>query len=392
MDVLDALDIQVIDCDTHVIEAYDLWTSRISTAKYGDRVPHVVRDENGVDLWISGGTVLNKAAWPAAAGWKDAPPNNPPRLEEVDPRVWNPTERIKLMDDYGIHAEVLYPNVSGFGAGRFADMGDLELSYLLLRAYNDYLTDYASVAPGRYIPITAVPFWDIDLSIKEMERCQADGHRGIIFSQAPETFGQPILSDPYWDRLWNAAQEMGLAVNFHIGSGDTSGTSLLHPSAGPAANYAAMPVTFFTSNCTTIVTLIAGGICHRFPDLNFVSVESGIGWIPFALQALEWMWRECDVRTEHPEYDLLPTEYFKRQIFGCFWFEHSVGLEATIDLLGAESILYETDFPHSCSMSPGPTSGAVAPRTFINERLGGLPEHVLRSILHDNAARIYHLN
>jgi predicted TIM-barrel fold metal-dependent hydrolase len=392
MDLVDELDIKVIDCDTHVVEAYDLWTSRVSTEKYGDRVPHVVRDDAGVDLWVTDGNVLNRAAWAAAAGWKDAPPNNPERLDEVDPRVWNPADRIKLMDDYGIYAQVLYPNVSGFGAGRFADMDDPEFSYLLIKAYNDYLTDYASVAPGRYIPIAAVPFWDLDKSIEEMERCRSLGHRGIIFSQAPQSFGQPSLSDPYWDRLWAAAQDMDLVVNFHIGSGDTSGVELLHPSAGPAANYAAMPVTFFTSNCTTIAALTASGICHRFPRLNFVSVESGIGWIPFALQALDWMWAECAVRVEHPEYDLLPSEYFKRQIYGCFWFEHSTSLRASIELLGADSILYETDFPHSCSMAPGPASCAQSPRTFITEKLGELSHDVLRKLLHDNAARIYHLD
>ena len=74
-------------------------------------------------------------------------------------------------------------------------------------------------------------------------------------------------------------------------------------------------------NAKTIAQLITGGICHRFPDLDFVSVESGIGWIPFALAALDWQWQNCGVPAEHPEYDLLPSEYFRRQIYGCFWFE-----------------------------------------------------------------------
>ena len=77
-----------------------------------------------------------------------------------------------------------------------------------------------------------------------------------------------------------------------------------------------------SATCTVIANLITGGVCHRFPDLKFVSVESGVGWIPFALEHLDWQWKNCGVPQEHPEYDLLPSEYFKRQIYGCFWFEN----------------------------------------------------------------------
>jgi predicted TIM-barrel fold metal-dependent hydrolase len=296
------------------------------------------------------------------------------------------------MDKYGIHAQVLYPNVGGFGAGKYTDFGDMELALLLLQAYNDWLAEWHALAPGRYIPVMAVPFWDIDLSIKEMERCVALGHKGMVFSQAPEAFGSPVLTDPHWDKLWAAAQEMKLSVNFHIASGDSTLPQMLHPSAGAHANFAVFPVTFFLGNARTIASLVGSGICHRFPDLKFVMVESGVGWIPFCLQALDWMWKECGVAKEHPEYDLLPTDYFRRQMFSCFWFEHGPTLEAAIDYLGADSVLYETDFPHPTSMSPGPVSTALAPRDFINTNLAGLPHDTLRKILQDNAVKLYNLD
>jgi predicted TIM-barrel fold metal-dependent hydrolase len=390
MTLLEELDLKVIDCDTHVVEHYDLWTSRVSTKKYGDKVPSVIR-ENEVDWWVSGGKVLGPAAGLAIAGWREHPPQFPGRLEDVDPRIWQPEGRLEIMDDYGIHAEVLYPNVAGFGAGRYMEFGDMDLALLLLQAYNDWLADWGRVAPGRYVPVMAVPFWDLDASIKEMERCVELGHKGMVFSQAPETFGSPMLADPYWDKLWAAAQEMDLSVNFHIGSGGVGDMQLLHESAGMHVSYASFPVTIFLTNCRTIAVLIGSGICHRFPDLKFVSVESGVGWIPFALQGLDWMWQECGVTKEHPEYDLLPSEYFRRQIFGCFWFEHGETLEAAINYLGADNVLYETDFPHPTSMSPGPSSGALVPRDFINTKLDHLSPDVLRKILHDNAAKLYHL-
>ncbi|MCU1454702.1 MAG: hypothetical protein JWN46_2848 [Acidimicrobiales bacterium] len=391
MDLIEELDIKVVDCDTHVVEHYDLWTSRVPS-KYGDKVPHVEEDANGVEWWMSGGKVLSPAAGLAIAGWNEPPPKFPAKLTQVDPRIWQPEGRLEIMDAYGIHAEVLYPNVGGFGAGRYTDFGDMELALLLLQAYNDWLADFRKVAPDRYVPVMAVPFWDIDLSIREMERCAELGHKGIVFSQAPEDFGSPMLSDPHWDKLWDAAQSMKLSVNFHIGSGDATMPQMLHPTAGVHANYASFPMTFFLGNAKTVAILIGSGICHRFPDLKFVSVESGVGWVPFALQALDWMWRECGVAQEHPEYDLLPSEYFRRQIYACFWFEHGETLEAAINYIGADNILYETDFPHPTSMSPGPVSSALAPRDFINQNLRGLPHDVLRKILQDNAMQLYGLS
>ncbi len=60
----------------------------------------------------------------------------------------------------------------------------------------------------------------------------------------------------------------------------------------------------------------------------------------------------------------MPSEYFKRQIYGCFWFERNT-LSTAIDQIGADNILWESDFPHPTSMSPGPKSTAVPPDQYI---------------------------
>ena len=122
-----------------------------------------------------------------------------------------------------------------------------------------------------------------------------------------------------------------------------------------------------------------------------MSVESGVGWIPLLLEAVDWQWKNCGVPMEHPEYDLLPSEYFKRQIYGCYWFERETARFA-MEWLGDDNILYETDFPHPTSMSPGPATSAISPRDFIQQSLGDLPATTQRKVLHDNAARIYHLD
>lgn len=383
---------KVIDCDSHVIEPADLWTSRMSMAKWGDKVPHIRWDESmGEEAWFTGDTRLNSAGSPAMAGWHEYPPLHPVRMSDIGEELIDPTARLRWMDRSGIWAQLLYPNVAGFGAGRFLGAGDTELALACVQAYNDFLAEYSSVDPRRYVPMMALPFWDLDLTAAEIERCAALGHKGIIMTSEPAHWGQPKLTDPYWDRLWAVAQDTEMSINFHIGSGDMAPREVVHASTGKHANFASMGAQFFMGNVRAISLLTTGGICHRFPRLNFVSVESGVGWVPFALDALDWQWKNCGVREEHPEYDLLPSEYFKRQIYAMFWFEEDT-LRSTMDILGPDNLLYETDYPHPTAMTPGPATTAVSPEEWITRVLAGSSDDDLSKILHDNAARLYHLD
>jgi predicted TIM-barrel fold metal-dependent hydrolase len=185
------------------------------------------------------------------------------------------------------------------------------------------------------------------------------------------------------------AEEMGVPVNFHIAAGDSRREErIIHHENGAHANMAKTAVMLFMGAGNAVSEIIVSGLCHRFPRLNFVSVESGVGWIPFLLEALDWQWKNCGVAVEHPEYELLPSEYFKRQIYGMFWFEDATMKDA-LDFLGPDNLLYETDFPHPTSMAPGPKTTAVRPRDFLEGKMSELPEDVLSKILHDNASKLY---
>jgi uncharacterized protein len=383
----------VIDCDTHLVEPPDLWTSRMPK-RWGDLIPHVEALDDGSEHWFTGDVKISAAAGASAfVGWNQHPPDCPRRWSDVDVSAWDAEARLARMDEYGIYAQVLYPNV-GLCNGGFIQGEGRQLRIEMLKVYNNYQTEWATVAPTRFVPITVLPFWDLEATIAEIRRCAEMGHRGIIFTQDPAAFGQPVLTDRYWDPIWATAQEIGLPVNFHVATGDLRLYALPqnrgHPDNGRHANDIMTSASSFMANAHTISSLICGGICHRFPKLNFVSVESGVGWVPFALDSLDWGWKNRAVFKEHPEYDLLPSEYFKRQIYACFWFERE-SVEYAVGRLGSTNILYETDFPHATSMTPGPASAAVSPRLFMDDVLGTLSPEALQNILHDNAARIYHL-
>jgi predicted TIM-barrel fold metal-dependent hydrolase len=382
--------IKVIDVDTHVTEPEDVWTARVSR-KWGDRIPHVQQDKDTGDwFWMLGGERGSHHPVMASAGWKEPFPSFPMTMDEVDPAAWRPHDRLKRMDEYGMYAQVIYPNVGGFGSGRFMAMKEPALQLECVQAYNDFLTEWCSVDPKRLLPITALPFWDVEASVAEINRCFKMGHRGVIFTNEPDFYGQPMLSDPHWDPVWAAAQDLGLSINFHIASGNSAILRHGHKSMSDAARVSMASVMIFMGNARAIGEAIMSGIPERFPNLKFVSVESGIGWIPFCLDALDWQWMNNGGPTVRPKMELLPSEYFRRQFYACFWFEQGPVIRSIVEQL-PDNLLYETDFPHPTSMSPGPASIAHVPKDFIDETMSDFPDELLVKVLRDNAARIYHV-
>ena len=383
---------KVIDTDTHIVEPYDLWTSRVSTKKYGEAVPHVRWDPNmNEDAWYFGDQRVATAAGIAMACWPEFPPNRPARISDANPRTWRVEDRLKTMDEAGVYAQVLYPNIAGFGAGEYLRLEDRELMRLCVAAYNDWLVDYSSAAPKRLIPVMALPFWDMDDTLKEMERAAKIGHKGIVMCSEPEYFGLPKLTNPHWDRLWAKAQDMDLSINFRIGTGDQGFRELMDPSVTKHAKFASQGILLFLSNAQVLDQIIVSGVCHRFPRLKFVSVESGVGWLPFFLESMDWQWKNSGVREEHPEYKLLPSEFFKRQIYGCFWFEREC-LDHALKVIGPDNIMYETDFPHPTCMYPGPATTAIMPHEYIEQSFSKYPLDVAEKVLYGTAAKVYNLD
>ena len=194
--------------------------------------------------------------------------------------------------------------------------------------------------------------------------------------------GAGHVCERHWDALWSVAQEAGLPVHFHIGSGDTASsfTPVRIAAHGSAATYAYTSVEMFLKNGLQVADLLTSGVLPRFPELRFVSVESGIGWIPFVLEAVDHSYLEARPHRVS-EWDLLPSEYFRRQVYACYWFE-TVAPAKLLDDISVDNVLFETDFPH-------PTCLYGDVRARIDASLAHASEAARRKILWENAARLY---
>ena len=372
----------IIDVDTHVTESADLWTSRVP-ARMRDKVPHIARDRHGRHLWYVGNQAIAKLGLSATAGVGDMK-DPPDHYDDMHPGAYDAAARLRYMDEMGIWAMVMYPNVGGFGAQAFLKLGDPELMLTCVQVYNDWQTEWAAADPRRLLPITSLPFWDIDAAVVEVRRCARLGHRGILFTGEPHAFGQPVIGDPHWDPLWQAAVEHDLPVSFHIGSGNME-SGLNHTKMkvyGRMAAFTEISVAYFMRNGMHLADLLMSGVLARFPAIKFVSVESGIGWIPFLLEALDYQFTGNRVREERPDLTLLPSEYFARNVYGCYWFEQTAP-RLLLDQVGVDNILFETDFPHPTSLFGGDVHRAIA------HGLAECTAATRRKILWGNAQKLY---
>ena len=373
----------VIDCDTHITEPGDVWTSRLP-ARFQEDAPRMVRDDDGRDSWVFGSTTrLVPVGVTAVAGWPEPFPAAPKNMDEVPPASHDPVARLAYMDEIGVWASALYPNIGGFGNESFLGLPDEELKLACVSAYNDWLLEWCSPAPDRFIPVMAIPFWDLDATIAEIERGADAGHKGILFTGEPQEFGLPFLGDRHWDPLYALAGEAGLPISFHIGSGDftkdfSPGRIAAH-GIGPTTSRST--ITLFLKNAAQVTDLLLSGVLPRHPDTKFISVESGVGWVPFVLESADYTFGYSNVAREKPEFEMLPSEYFARQVYACYFYEEQ-SVRDDLETIGVGNVLFETDYPHPVCLYGN-----------VREKIvGGLearPEDQASRVLWDNAAELY---
>ena len=381
-------ELKVIDVDAHITESADLWTSR-APAKYRDRVPTVIDTANGL-FWSVDGVQLGRALGGSviARGRTKVPgiAFMNWNADVSDPSAYDMVERVRVMDDMGIWAQILYPNAAGFGSQAFAKVNDPELRRLCASIFNEAMLEIQHTSSERLLPMALLPWWDIDASVVEATKAAADGFRGVTMHSDPQNLGLADLGDRAWDPLWEVCSDQHLPINFHIGASETSltwfGTSPW-PSQNEENRLAIGSSMMYLSNARVLANMIYSGVLERFPTLQLVSVESGVGWIPSFLEALDYQQRESAPNSVD-QLSLRPSDYFRRQVYGCFWFERA-SVPHAVEALGADHILFETDYPHPTCLYPDPLGQVAA----LEPLLGPA---VMRKLLQDNAAKLYRID
>ncbi|MET0984516.1 MAG: amidohydrolase family protein [Steroidobacteraceae bacterium] len=392
----------IVDCDTHWAEPPDLWTSR-APRKYAGKVFEVKTKSDNTEGWFVAGQQVAMIGPSVVA--KDMSKYlhqyTVPRFDMMAPATSKPAAAVEYMDERGIAAHVVYPNVIGFGGQALMKTfpGDSDLRLWHVQTYNDALVDLQRESNRRLLPQAALPLWDIEATIAELHRIRKLGLTGIAMSSKPGDFGQPRLLDPVWDRFWATCQDLNIPVNFHIGSGSFEGEidKFWDPNRQGIYEDGSLngPLCIFTAcsnflvNVQDVMNLLLTGLLEKYRGLRFVSVESGCGWAPFILQCLEHQWKEMMTPNQLARFSRTPKEMFKDQIYVCLYLEDHRCIDPYIDYFGADNLLFETDFPHPTSMYPHAGSEYQSTRAYADAIFRNQSEQNKAKVLYQNAEKLY---
>ncbi|HEY2332275.1 MAG TPA: amidohydrolase family protein [Acidimicrobiales bacterium] len=374
----------MVDADAHVTEPTDLWEREAPPGRRND-VPHYETDEEGrVAMWIgpdrvSAARKVDESAYYAG---------------EVPTIVNDVGLRLSYMNQTGFWAQVCYPNVGGTVLGRLLSIKDAPILDFCVRTYNDWLADWARPSGGRLVPVAMLPLQDVAASVRELTRAVDLGHRAVLLPHRPEEMGLPLLVDRAWDPLWQACQDADVPITFHGGFGDDLNRKRLYNPDWRGLGYAGAAsmgsIVAFMDNAEVLLLLMFSGIFQRFPGLRVASAESGIGYIPYLLEAADWHYAATRMREERPEFDRPPSEYFKGRVYTTYWFERS-GPARLLDEIGVDTVMFETDFPHRTSLYGQSQTTGRPLQEIIADGVESLRPEDRSKVLWENAARLFRI-
>jgi len=373
-----------ISADCHIDFPWlpaDLFTANASSAMK-DRMPYVVEGPDGPYWTTKKGAGLGLVGGLGSSGQKYVPGQN----QRVDVmastglfadgrkgirRPADPELRIADMERDGVDAEVMFGIL-----GAATRLADHEAAPEMFRIYNDWLVDFCGHHPDRQVGLACLPYGDIDAAVAEAYRVAKRGLRGLELSCSWEM--EPMWH-PMWEPLWRAVNDVNLPLHFHT-------FPSLPQSVRDRQTGLTRRAAFFTSvagfqmNLVNILAAVIGaGVLERYPNIRISFGESGIGWIPYALDRMDFEWED---RFRDLGLKMRPSEYWRRQCKATFQFD-PIGTKL-IDDLGVETLMWGSDYPHPDGVWPQSSK-------YIAEQFGHLPPDVVSKITCENAGKFYGL-
>ena len=368
-------DLVLVSVDDHVVEPPSMFEAHIPD-RWRDAAPRVVRNDAGEDVWVFAGATIPNIGLNAVAGKPRREFGiEPTAFDEMRPGCYDVHERVRDMNANGVLGSMCFPSFIQFCGQLFARTEDKELAIDMLRAYNDWhIESWCGAYPERFIPLAIPPIWDPELMAAEVRRVAAMGCHAVTFSENPSKLGWPSFHDAHWDPFWSACADEGTVVCMHIGS--SSQLAITAPDAPFDVLIALQPVNII--QCAA--DLLFSPVLRKYPTLRIALSEGGIGWIPYFLERVDYVYQHHHKWTGMDFGDKLPSQVFNEQIVTCF-IDDAFGVESRRHL-ELDNVCWECDYPHSDSTWP------TAPEMAM-KYLEGVPDADVNKITHENAMRLF---
>jgi predicted TIM-barrel fold metal-dependent hydrolase len=340
-----------VSADSHVTEPVELYADGVA-ARFRDRVPRIV-DVDGWRTLHAEGVRPRKLM---TAGELDLAVVGGP----------DPEKRRREQAQDGVVAEVVYPN----WALTTAFVGDPELQLALAGAYNDW-ADAQLNTVHRSLPVALIPMADVDAAIVEAQRCAALGFRALSL---PARVEQAEYNDDRYDPFWACAVELGLPVTFHSGTGYEPRVS-----RGRGANVLNYVLAAQGDGPRVLLTLAAGGVLDRFPDLRVVTVETGASWLGWVMTQADEVYEDHAMFARERLSDR-PSAFIRRQCAATFMVDPVAVRNRSVT--GTDVLMWGNDYPHPEGTWPQSPDAATA-------QFDGVDDAERDAIMGGNAARVF---
>jgi predicted TIM-barrel fold metal-dependent hydrolase len=345
-------DVPFISTDCHVTEPIELYAERVDR-EYRERVPRI-ETGNGWRTFVGEGM-------------------DPRKLMTATEREvaivggTNPDERTRDQERDGVSAEVIFPT---FALQACFAPDDPGLQLALCRAYNDWAYDTFS-GQHRLLAVGLVPMLDIDDGIGEARRLAERGCRALFL---PARVASRPYNDGEYDRFWVVAEELGLPLTFHSGTGHEP--RVARGPGGAVINYL---LGAQLDGPMVLLMLAAGGALDRFPSLQVVTVETGAAWLGWIMTQADSIYEDHAMYAK-PKLSLKPSELIRRQGHATFMYD-PVAINNR-HITGVETIMWGNDYPHP--EGTWPSSQEIAAKQFAD-----VPDDEVRAIVGGTAASVF---
>jgi hypothetical protein len=208
----------------------------------------------------------------------------------------------------GVLGSLNFPSIAGFAGALFYTCEDKDIAIELLRAYNDWhVDDWCGTYPGRMIPLSIPPLWDPELMAGEVHRMADKGCHAVTFSENPEKLGKPSWHSDHWDPFFRACEERSTVICVHIGSSSETVITAMDAPIDTMITLQPMNIVKCAAD------LVWSPVFKKFPNLKVALSEGGIGWVPYFLERIDYVYQHHHVWTNQDFGDKAPEPGVQRE-------------------------------------------------------------------------------
>lgn len=357
---------QVIDADAHVVETEHTWDYMDPDERDFRPVLIGAKDDQRRQYWLIDGKIQG-FRFPALSD---------DELRELSRRsdrdmstsreareLVNASFRLRHMDQLGIDVQVLHNTLF---IVQVTNRADVEAA--ICKSWNRWLADIWSEGGGRLRWSCVIPVLNVPEAMKQMKYSREHGACAVCFRPIE---GNRLLWDPYFYPLYEAAQDLDLAIAVHIANGNPQMCDLLRSPYDPGSAF----LLFRAPTATAVHGLILSRLPEKFPTLRFGFIEASSQWIP-------WIHKEAARRIKAQGREM-PHDILKQyRIYVTCQDDDDVAY--VVRYAGEDNLVTGTDYGHI-----DPSSEVNAMR-MLSERTD-IGDDVKRKILFDNPRALYAL-